>query len=228
MGIRRMIYNRRPPPTNHHQSSLFVSHRTPALNLHGRFSSMSTTPAFNPYEAPKTKDFLAANADQITYDGKTLMIPKHYTFPPVCLKTGAIDDLTPQRRRKLSWYPPLLIILLFINILIFAIIAACFSKKGEIYFQLSREVARKRRNTILRNWGLFAFSLALGIIAVGSESGGLGLAAIAMLLITIGFSIAASRFLSAKRVDKTHIWLCGVSDSVARALVVTQGRSVPV
>jgi hypothetical protein len=91
---------------------------------------MSNTPAFNPYEAPKTADLLAPSIEQITYDGTSLKIPKHFTFPPVCLKTGAVTDLTPQRKRKLSWYPPLLGLLSILNLLICILVAACVSKKG--------------------------------------------------------------------------------------------------
>src|SRR5687767_10308802 len=122
---------------------------------------MPQVETFNPYQAPKTADFLATDPGQIVYDGKTLMIPKQFTFPAGCLKTGAVTDLTPPQRRKLSWYPPLVGILIIINILIFAIVAACVSKKGVIHFQLTNTVARKRRNTLLRNWAIFGISVGL-------------------------------------------------------------------
>jgi uncharacterized membrane protein len=187
---------------------------------------MSNTPVFNPYEAPKSVDLLAPSADQIVYDGKSLMIPKHFTFPPICLKTGAATDLAPQRRRKLSWYPPLLAILIVLNILIFVLVAACVSKKGEIYFHLSKEVARKRRNVLLRNWGLFGLSIVAGCLAIGSQSTPLGVASAVLFLLTIILSTVASRFLWAKRIDKTHIWLCGVPDEIAQALVRSQAQTI--
>src|SRR5688572_6592154 len=180
---------------------------------------MATVPDFNPYAAPKSADLLSPNRNQISYDGKVLTIPKEFTFPPICLKSGAVTDLTSPRKRRLTWYPPLLLLLFVLNPLVFALVAIFFSKKGVIHFQLSQEIARKRRNVILRNWGLFSLSIMLGGAAAALRSGGLGLAAIACLLLTIILSSVASRFLWSKKVDKTHIYLCGVPDDVARVLV---------
>ena len=185
---------------------------------------MPDTEPFNPYAAPKTTDLLAPNADQIIYDGESLMIPKRFTFPAICLKTGAVNDLLPPRRRKLSWYPPLLALLLILNVLIFLIVAAFVSKRGEIYFYLSREAARKRRNVLLRNWMLLALSIVLGAVGIANQNpmliGVAGLLVLAALIL----GIVASRFLWAKRIDATHIWLRGVPDEIARALAVSHGR----
>src|SRR5687768_17487070 len=98
---------------------------------------MVKTEEFNPYAAPKTADLVVPATDEISYDGESLRIPKEFTFPPVCLKTGAVDDLAPPMRRKVSGYPPLLAILIILNLLIFIIVAACVSKKGVFHFQLS-------------------------------------------------------------------------------------------
>jgi hypothetical protein len=181
-----------------------------------------TEESFNPYAAPKSRDLLAPSAGQIMYDGQALMIPKQFTFPPICIKTGVATDLTPQRRRKLSWYPPMLAILIVLNVLIFLLVAAFVSKRGEIHFQLSREVARKRRNVLLRNWAVFALSIVTGIVGLSQGSPAVIIAAAGLLIIAIILSSTASRFLWAKRIDKTHIWLCGVPDPIARALVANQ------
>jgi hypothetical protein len=79
---------------------------------------------------------------------------------------------------------------------------------------------------LLRNWGLFALSIALGILALGAKSAPLGLASGVLFLLTIIFSCVATRFLWAKRIDKTHIWLCGVPEEIAQALVKSHARSM--
>lgn len=185
---------------------------------------MAQAETFNPYQAPKSIDFVAADVGGIVYDGKTLMIPKQFTFPAVCLKTGAVTDLTPPQRRKLSWYPPLVGLLIIVNILIFAIVAACVSKKGEIHFQLTNAVARKRRNTLLRNWAIFGISVGLICGGAATRNGLLIFGGIFGLLVAFILACVASRFLAAKRIDKTHIWLTGVPDDVARALATGYGR----
>lgn len=182
--------------------------------------------SYNPYAPPKNADSLAPSKDEILYDGETLMIPKKFTFPPVCLKTGAVTDLTPPQRRKLAWYPPLLAILLIVNILIFAIVAAIVSKKGEIHYQLSRTIAAKRRNALVRNWVLVGAGIGCGALALTNPNPALILTAVVLILSGLILSLVASRFLWAKRIDKTHIWLGGVPDHVARALAASHGRLV--
>jgi len=186
--------------------------------------SNAVAQSLNPYEAPKSSDLLATGVAQIVYDGKTLMIPKDYTFPPICLKTGATTDLAQQKTRKFSWFPPLVVLLIFFGLIVFLIVAVCVSKKGEIRFQVTNEVARKRRKALLRNWCLALLTVALGGLAIAAQSGPLGIAAAICFLLTLGFSIAAGQFLSVKRIDKTHIWLLGIPGDVARTLVAQQGQ----
>ena len=178
----------------------------------------------NPYAPPTTQDLLAPTTGLIRIEGKSLVVPKGYIFPAVCLKTGATDDLAPRERRKFSWSNPKLALLILINLFIYAIVAAIVSKRGEVQFQLSRNVARKRRNTVLRNWGLFL--LAIGCFVGGGYTGQpmlLCAGAIALLLcVILGF--VAARFLWPQKVDATHIWIRGIPENVAEALVLSQSQ----
>jgi hypothetical protein len=181
--------------------------------------------ASNPYEAPKSTDLLSLSAGQIEYDGKILKVPKNFTFPPVCLKTGTTTDLTPLLSRKMSWFPPLLALLILLNLLIFLIVAACVSKKGMIHYYLSKEVARKRRNVMIRNWGLFMLLLVFIGSGFAAKMYFFAIPAVVVLLVLAGFCISASCFLSAKRIDSTHIWLAGVPPVAAHALIEQQSQN---
>jgi hypothetical protein len=178
----------------------------------------------NPYQPPLTNDLLAPSRDGLRIDGKAIVAPKGYVFPTVCLKSGAIDDLKPRETRKFKWSNPKLAFFILVNILLYALLASIFSKSGEIHFQVSREAARKRRNALMGNWGLFFLAIACFVLGGIYEARALFLAGGASMLACIIFGVIASRFFWAEKVDKTHIWIRGIPEHVAIALVQSEGH----
>src|SRR6188474_1902028 len=186
--------------------------------------SGSIAQSLNPYEAPKSAGLLSATLAQISYDGKALKIPKDFTFPPICIKTGETTDLGPQQTRKLSWFPPLVAVLIIFGLIPFLLVALLVSKKGEIRFQVSNEVARKRRKAVLRNWGLFLLSIVLFGLAIAQSSPILAWGGTLFFLAALVFGMATSRYINVKSIDKTHIWLLGIPQHVAEKLITYQGQ----
>jgi hypothetical protein len=179
--------------------------------------------ALNPYQPPRDLNPVAASTEALSYDGKCLIVPKDYILPAMCIKTGETLGLTPQRRRKFAWYPPMVNLLILVNILVLILVASIVSKKGVIHYQLSRAVARKRRNVLLRNWAIFLASLVFFALGTANNEGSLLAAGGVALVVAMILGLVASRFLWAKKIDATHIYLCGVPEKVALELVALRG-----
>ena len=178
----------------------------------------------NPYQPPATLDLLAPSSTALRIEGKALVVPKGHIFPAICLKTGATDDLKPRERRKFSWHNPKLAFLILLNLLIYALVASICSKRGEVQYQLSRSVARKRRNANLGNWGLFLLAIACFVAGATFEMEALFWAGGISMLGYIILGVISSRFFWAQKVDKTHIWIRGIPENVAQALVQAEGQ----
>ena len=178
----------------------------------------------NPYLPPTTHDLLAPSRDEIRMEKKALVVPKGYVFPAVCVKTGTTDELMPRELRKFKWCNPALGVLIIVNVLIYLLIASLCSKRGEIQFQISRAIARKRRNTILWNWGLFLLSIGCFILGGARNEPAFFAAGAVAILTCLIIGHNASRFLWTEKVDKTHIWIRGIPERVAEALVLSEAQ----
>jgi hypothetical protein len=186
----------------------------------------------NPYLPPTSDTSIQPTRSTLIYDGQSLIAPRYFTFPAICLKTGTVDDLAPLQSRKLSYLPRAAFLVLFIGgPLLLGIVALIASKRGVIQFHVSRSVAERRRKAILRNWLVFSFSVALFVLAGAmSDSRVAALGGISLLICMILSVVTSQQFIYPAKIDETKIWLRGVPESVARVLVeqcATTAESAP-
>ena len=175
----------------------------------------------NPYAPPKTNDLSAPIISSVYISGKALVIPKDFTFPTICIKTGETENLVPLRKRRLSWCPPLMVILI-VAPLIFILVAIFFQKRGLIHYQLSKKVARKRRNALWINWLLLFAYILFTFVSVTSKKEGIplfGIAGVVLLFTSLIRAVIAGRFLRAEKIDKLHIHLLGIPPEVQRRIL---------
>ena len=176
----------------------------------------------NPYAPPKSNDLSGPALAAVHISGKALVLPKEFTFPPICIKTGEAENLVPLQKRRLSWYPPLMIVLVALSPLVFAIIALIFRKKGLIHFQLTKEIARKRKSAIMRNWLLFFASFGAFFMAAKMPDNQISifvLAGTVLFLASLIGAIIAARFLRPQKIDKVQIQLLGIPPEVQQRIV---------
>jgi hypothetical protein len=178
----------------------------------------------NPYLPPQSDTSIQATPLTLEFDGKSLIVPRNFTFPAMCIKTGVLTDLGPQRVRNMAWYPPLTFLLFFIGgPILFLLIGMFFKKTGVVRFHISREIAQKRRKRLLRNWALFALSIVLFVVAGMIDDGRLGIAGLVVSVLCLIFSVVESQFLTTVKIDKNRIWLRGIPEAIARVLVASNG-----
>lgn len=92
------------------------------------------------------------------------MIPRFASLPPFCVKCGAAA--TVPWRHKFYWHPPLLALLIIVNLLLYAIVALVVRKKLELNVPLceTHHVERKHKK-------LTAALMLLGCVPLGTVAG---------------------------------------------------------
>ncbi len=97
--------------------------------------------------------------------GIMVVASKGATLPPGCYKCGS-PDTTPMRK-KFYWHHPTLYLLILLNILIFAIVAMCVRKSGEITLNICGKHRGQRLRYLWLGWLGFLAGL-VGLIASAS------------------------------------------------------------
>lgn len=169
---------------------------------------MTTT---NRYAPPKAvlEDRLDADGS-LWRDGKILVLRKGSDFPDRCIKCNQ-PSVMPRRRYKLSWHPWGWYVLLPLNILFYAIVAAIVSNRTEVRIGLCANHQRRVLWGRIVGWGGFAAMLALGLTAAALESPTPGIVALALLLPWAIAAIVVNRQVLPARIDGqfTRLKGCG-------------------
>ncbi len=132
-------------------------------------------------------------------------------LPDRCVKSN--EPCEGRLKRALRWHHPAIFLALIINILIYAILASIMSHRETIHIGLSDEWRRKRRRAITIGWVAALGGLGMFVGGFATEEPLLPILIVVGLVTLVGgmlFGMYASQMVSAKRIDKTHVWVRGV------------------
>lgn len=188
---------------------------------------MNEPPYLNPYAAPSADLGVSASSQHSWIEKKSLVVPKDWQSPPICLLTGATTDLTPVRKKALTWVHPGLMVLILLGII--GIIAVLLlQKKGTIHYYLSQEKAAEIRRKLAVNWSIFASGAFLISLLFIMERPIAGLTLFGFLLLLISGILAATvcRSVRPGKITRTHIWLTNIPLSVREQIVAMEQESL--
>jgi hypothetical protein len=171
----------------------------------------------NPYAPPR------AQVDQVKYgnctrDGDTVIVQIGSDLPPRCIKCNA-----PVKGRikkiKLYWHSPWLYLLIFINILIYAIVALIARSTVEVSPGLCKDHSAKRLRGIFIFVGLGggACVTAIGLLEVGQSELAIIFFFLAIILLIAGALV--SRKVYAKKITKEYVRLGGCKEPFLASLI---------
>lgn len=191
------------------------------------FSDREPTPyqaeAINPYASPTGPNTLLGKVGENPYetaifrDGRLLVIHESAILPDTCILTNEPAEGY-RFRKNVAWHPPLLILLIFINLLIFLIVALIVQKRAKLSIPITKEVH-------FRSWIFFAIAwlLALaglpmfiaGIANVGRFdppfwAGPAAAAGLPMFLIGCMLGITKGTILKVRKIKDKFVWIKGV------------------
>ncbi len=174
---------------------------------------MSTDPSLPPPLPPAVLPYAVPVAYQpsapVWREDNVLVAVIGAALPCNCVKCDAPVEPSRAIRKDYYWHHPLLILLIFAGVLVYAIVAIVVRKKGTVTFCLCEKHRANRRNAIILGWLLIPGGIATLIAGAVNSS-----AVIAILggVMFIGGIVAAvmAQPLKPKRIDDRHMWFKGV------------------
>jgi hypothetical protein len=175
---------------------------------------------FNPYAAPE-EPISARPADvdrskaydpdggTVWREGKMLVSRIGEPLPDRCVRCNAPAEGFAVRR-KYTWHPELISLLVLLSPPIYVIVALLVRKKAVVDLGYCLEHHDRRRAAIRNAWLTALTGLVLIGLAIPFESGPLALAGLAVLLISLFMGALAPHHPKPKRIDKQIIRLAGV------------------
>jgi hypothetical protein len=164
---------------------------------------------YNPYAAPRAR--LETTLDEqggLWRDGKLLVCNRDAVFPPRCVKCNeaAVD---PPKRFKLAWHHGLWYVLIFLNILLYAIVALVVRKRAEVEMGLCARHQQRGKLAVIIGWGGFAAILAGFFLGIYLDEGWLAAVSLILVLPWAVVSIVLSLQLRAAKIEKEVLRIRG-------------------
>jgi hypothetical protein len=177
-------------------------------------SDAAARPPVVPYATPMGAGVRTER--RVAWRGKELIIPDGDSIADRCIRCNDTSDGQPIKRR-LSWHPSaLFLLIIFPGLLIYLIVALIVRKRATIYVGLCQRHRRARRTMIAVAWGLFALSIGAfvlvanvrdsdvgGTVAVG---GGVGIFASIVMAVIISQQLGYPSC-----IRPPFVWLKGVN-----------------
>ncbi len=169
---------------------------------------------FNVYAPPKTAIGQTGGTADFWREGELLVMSIGAVLPDRCIKCNAPAHGV-RWDKRLSWHPPLIALLVLINLLLYLIVAVIFTKRAQVSIGVCRKHLTRRRRLLATTWLLLLVSIAVFIGGVGlsfdrnTETAGIavmilaGAALVTGLVIGLGFA----PLVTPTEITKTHVRL---------------------
>jgi len=180
-------------------------------------------PEHNPY-APSSASLAASGTASPGSEGsiwrhqKILVMAPGSELPHRCVKCNDVAA-EPTKVRKIYWHAPGWYLLILVNIILYAIVAAFVRKRALVAPGLCQTHRKNRLLRLTAAWLFFALGFGVTLLGfTGMNNAGLGAAGILLMLLSLIFVIIAGRILSAKKIDSNLVLLRGCKEPFLASL----------
>jgi len=146
--------------------------------------------------------------------GGVLVMHKQAQLPPQCIKCCEPAD-GPPLKRKLTWHPGWVYLLILPGLLFYAIVAMAIQEKATVYVSLCEKHRARRRMHLYIVWGIFLASIAAFFLAGNTRNQDsqafLIIGGILGILISLIYAMILSRLVSPDKIDAQYVWLKGIN-----------------
>ena len=157
----------------------------------------------------KLKEGVAGGRLKLWRQGRVLVMSHDAELPDRCVKcnTPANGGRLP---RNLYWHHPAYYLFIFLNLLIYVVVALIVRKRAKISVGICEKHRTARVRAIIIAWTMVL--LGGGGIGVGisASNGWIGFAGVVLFLTGIIYGAVRARVVTARRIETDRIWLNGV------------------
>ncbi len=157
----------------------------------------------------KLKEGLSGGRYGVWRQGRTLVMRRDAELPGRCVKCNAPINGA-KLSRNLYWHHPGLYLLIFLNLLIYVLVAVFVRQRAKIALGLCEKHRSRRVKAISLAWSLVLLGVLFVVAAFGKENGWLGLTGVVLVLTGAVYGSVRGRVVTPRRIDKEHVWLNGV------------------
>lgn len=168
------------------------------------------TEPFNPYAPPRSAiEEQAVDSDNAAWQaGKVLVMRQDGGLPHRCVKCNE-PAVEPMKKFKLYWHHPGWYVLIFVNLLIYAIVAMCVRKRAEVRIGLCTRHLQRYRVGRWVGWGGSLGMLLVAFVGAGSGSNGLLLTGVLGFLISLIAAMVFARVLHPASIKQDFVRMKG-------------------
>jgi hypothetical protein len=173
--------------------------------------------ACKPLAVQKMREGVGLTANGTAWrDGKKVVVHDKACLPQRCVKCNA-ETSEPAFKRKLYWHHPAYFLLIFINVLLYLIVAIIIRKRGSAEIYMCAHHRARRRWFLAGLW--LGMILALVLIIVGWANANTWIILLGVLtIIAAAVSGMASSVVRTARIANGNIWLTGAGKNFLASL----------
>jgi hypothetical protein len=169
-----------------------------------------------PIFVQRMKEGVGPAGSQLWRLKKQLVCRPETVLPERCVKCNSPTQ--GRLKRRLYWHPPLVYLLILINLLVYAIVAIIVRKRARLEIGLC-EAHRKRRILIIAvSWLTVLLGIVFVIYGVGNNQGGLAALGVLAILVAAVVGAILGPQVAAAKIDKDYVWLKGVCPEYLESL----------
>lgn len=182
------------------------------------FTAQMESPMIDPYATPKS--FVQENATGFCRrDGRYVFIPVGHDLPRRCIVCNTGVD-GPVKTRRLYWYSPWLYLLLFLNVLIFAVAALVARKSARVTPAYCPEHKAARRFRINLFLVPFLILMVVGVVAGVKGYPSVSIPAFVIGVVLLIPLLIVANGVRARRIDHRGTTLAGCKEAFLASLSI--------
>jgi hypothetical protein len=150
-------------------------------------------------------------------EGKRVVARNQTSLPARCFKCNC-EVTTPPLTRKLYWHPAGYYLVIFFNILIYAIVAAIVRKRATLDIYLCPDHLQRRKKFMIGGWLGALLGLVVGIAGIAMNTPWMIILGFVILPAAIIVGIAGAQIARPARIKADTVWLTGSGKAFLESL----------
>jgi len=150
-------------------------------------------------------------------DGKKVMTYNQRALPARCYKCNHAA-VEPPLKRKLYWHPVAYYLLIFVNLIVYVLVAMVVRKRASVDVYLCARHIQRRKYFIIGGWSGTALGMVMLMTGIAENIGALTAVGFFVILLAIIVAMRGASLIRATRIKGDTVWLSGAGKEFLASL----------